>query len=563
MNKECGKMSKMSKRAIPLLIVSLMILSFMPLMSVNAINPASLTIKDENYVLDDHGQYGDTQIVEGTGVTAGVDVNLYWDSVQAWDGEKGLLNSSAAKSSGAFEVWFDVPEAVKGDHYLWVKDTNTLDTEVCPTFWVDEKIKLSPSSGLENDKVTIKGYGFDDEADIIRVLWNWPGYAPITTLSPTTPETDELGSWTATFKVPTGYGYSPPDYLVYAEDEKGNTATKAFTIGAAISFDVEEGPVGTVVEISGRGFTKLPSPGTITQGDVTLDDDGTIIPCYLIDDVTIQTNGEFDAEIVIPQVSDEDDYEITVIDSGGLSATESFEVTGLAKVKVDPEYGVQGTKIDVEGFNFTQISGEEVSVEVWDTYPTGTMEYEKTFETDSDGEFSGTFTVPAASSGNYVVVARQIDHPTNIWDDTSFRIGMIIVILSKTSGPSGAMVTMSGTGFTPGSDNWNATFGGEELIDTGDVDTDGDLSLEGTIPSFFVPTVDPGSYIITVLDIEEEIYVDVEFEVTATTEAWTDPLVAPNLYNVSIEGRYFAEEAGVDLTFVLFNVTADGEVDED
>jgi hypothetical protein len=542
-------MSRLGKRAIPLLLLSILLFSLIPAMTVNAVSVTSAT--------PNHGGYGDTIVVVGTGVTAGMVVNLYWDSVKAWDGTKGLMNSTEAEASGDFEVWFDVPAAVWGTHYIWVKDTDTGETASL-SFTVDPMLKLTPSSGLQGDKVTIKGYGFDDEVDIDRAIWNYGGYLPMKlTLTPLTPETTTLGSWEATFKVPSNYTYAT--YPVRAIDKTGYYASKNFILGAAITFDVSEGPTGEVLEIRGRGYDPDES---ISAGEVTLLDGVTTIDLYIYDaPVDVESDGEFALDVVIPQVSTKkEEYDITVTD-GVESATEAFNVTALAKITVDPEYGVQGYRVNIEGVNFVNAAGEDVALELWDAYPSGAKQSDiKELETESDGTFSGTFTVPAVSSGNYEVVAIQSGF--EIADDTAFRVGMIIVILSKTSGPCGSKITMTGTGFTP-DETWNATFGDLVLIEEGDVQTDGDLELDGKVPYFFVPTVDPGTYTIMVLDIDTEIEVEVEFEVTDKTEAWTDPLVAPNEYNVTIEGQYFTEEAGVDVTFVLYNVTAAGKVDED
>ena len=71
------------------------------------------------------GVYGDVVRAFGEDVTAGSTVNLYLDAVIDWDGSKGFLNSSEALPNGDFEIWFVVPEAINGPHYLWYKDTDT------------------------------------------------------------------------------------------------------------------------------------------------------------------------------------------------------------------------------------------------------------------------------------------------------------------------------------------------------------------------------------------------------------------------------------------------------
>ena len=78
-----------SKKAITLLILATLIMGLMPAVyadiSITAVTPGT-------------GVKGDTIVVTGGGVTAGKTVNLYWDLVQAWDGEAGLLNTTKAKA---------------------------------------------------------------------------------------------------------------------------------------------------------------------------------------------------------------------------------------------------------------------------------------------------------------------------------------------------------------------------------------------------------------------------------------------------------------------------------
>ncbi|UCD44842.1 MAG: IPT/TIG domain-containing protein [Candidatus Bathyarchaeota archaeon] len=545
-------MKNLKKSAITILLIATMLIALNPIIPVHAVQIDTIT--------DTTGDYGDTIEITGSGVTAGEDVKLGWDGLKAWDGEKGILNSSEAEGDGTFEVWFDVPEAVEGDHYLWLKDMETGDTYMYPTpFVVVPRVKFSPSSGLFNDKITLKGYGFAAEEDIEPITFedSYFGPLPLST-TPSTPESDELGSWECTFKVPhSDYG----DWEVSATDESANTGFDDFTIGPSIEFDPEEGPVGTVVEITGRGFTD----GEVLDGDeVTIDG----VVCYILSDDTVDSDGEFKIEVVIPQVDDEDDYDITVTedDIGTATADEEFEVTGLAEIELDPEFGVQGSTVSIEGWNFTQLSGKTVEIWLCD-YDTEAEISRITDDpdTESNGEVIDTFTVPAKSSDKYKIKAKQGTY--NIEAFTSFRIGLMMVIPTPSSGPSGTQVTLTGTGFTE-NEYWNATFGDIAIVedDDGDVTIDSDLELDGAVPTFYVPTVDPGTYTLSVYDIDSEITVDVDWTVTATTEVEFDPVGAPNEYNVTIEGKYFnadPDEVDVDLEFVLYNITSDGEADEE
>ena len=250
-----------SKKTITLLVLATLMLSLLPLSTVFGDLETGFgdVYEDDGATPTDTGVYGDTMIVVGDAgsVTAGKLVKIYWDAVDDWDGETGFLNSTKAKSNGAYELWFDVPSALNGDHYLWLEDANTGATYMIPTaFSVDAKVKLSPSSGLQTDTITMKGYGFGDEVDIFHIrIENATTVNASLVASPGVPETDELGYWTATFKVPkVSDGYEYGDYNISCEDTDANFYNASFTIGPSVTLNKEEGPTGTVVRATGRGF---------------------------------------------------------------------------------------------------------------------------------------------------------------------------------------------------------------------------------------------------------------------------------------------------------------------
>jgi len=632
----------MTRRALPILILAILALSMIPVLPLNAIS--FITV---NPVVPSSEIWGETVKVFVEDVTAGYDVELYWDKVKAWDGEAGMLNTTEADAAGTAEIWFDVPEAVGGEHWLWVVDTKTAETDK-ESFTVETDVDVSPSSGLEGDKVTVKGYGFGEERDVAILLRaasipngvdsdaqsigvadgvetefsdtldNVPvvptsvtvtasGKAALTdplgdgkltgadgegTINYVTGavevtydtavagygtiqctydyyldyldevyifslavDTNGVGSYVKSVTVPdeaTEMGYG--SYSVYSYDAVGWEDTAVFAIGSVITLDVEDGPTGTVVEVKGRGFEPGRYVGDVA-GEVVITDGTTPIECTIVDMATggeeVDTYGKFKFDIVIPTVPDLEDYDTIVVTDGLWTADADFEVLGDAEIEVDPEFGLQGEKISIEGFNFTALSGEEVIVNIDTTYV-------DTFKTDSDGEFSDTFNVPAKTSGAYELTAEQADY--NIKATKKFRIGLMIVIVSPDEGPSGKKVTLTGTGFSEG-ETWNATLNGITLFEEEYVNSEGELEVAGEIPTFYVPTVDVGTYEIEVLDIDTEIEVTAEFEVTATTLVEADPVMAPNEYNVTLEGWYFAAILDGDLDFVLWNATDDWDMD--
>jgi hypothetical protein len=516
------------KKTTSILLVAFFLLSLVPTTVMGA--PVITDVTDKDGMTITGGVYDDVVRVFGDGVTAGVDVNLYWDSVKTWDGEKGFLNSSEGKPAGSFEIWFEVPEAVNGLHYLWIKDgTATAGPE---PFSVDAVIRLNPGSGLVGDSITIKGHGFGDTKNVNNIDFGTDNLIT----NPSIPVTNNLGYWEATFNVP---NKADNDYTITAEDADNNIATATFTIGPAISLDVEEGPVGTLVEVDGRGFTAGRTVTSITLGGVNcgVTDD---------DDLDINGNGEFTFELAVPSVSQSGkEYELLVRDGDGKDASIYFLVTGLSGITLDPMFGPPGTSVSIEGSNFAP--GRAVSVSI-------SGSGKKTFQTNSKGEFSGSYSIPAISSGTYDLTAEQVDF--NIEDSRPFRVGTMVVILSPTTGPSGKQVALTGTGFTAGGD-WNASIDGKALLE--DESVSGDTTLFGI---FYVPSLEPGVYTVTVTDVDEKIEVTKEFTVTEKTSMNMDPVTAPVGFNVTIDGFYFAESDGtIDVYFTIYNATDDWDMD--
>jgi len=542
-----------SKKAITLLVLATLMMALVPLIPVQAISVDTFTGKNSTALPTI--RKGSVVEVHGSGVTAGATVNIYWDNAfkETFTDGSGKVNSTTAKAAGTFIVRFKIPEALNGTHYIWGKDLATGDTAVGSALTVVAYTKVSPTSGLPGDTITITGYGIGSEKTITSITDNFVNSYPTAleaTETPAQPKSTTLGTWTCTFKVPATTAYG--SYTISATDGE-NPTTVALTVGASITLNVEEGPVGKLVQISGRGFT---TGRNIETAGVTIENTTYSAQCYVINGpVVVKADGTFKASVVIPSVKKvDDDYSIVVLESGASPKTgdADFEVLGLAEIKATPAYGPQGSQITVEGWNFTQISNTNVIVTL-DSVGS------KTFKTDSKGYFKGTYTVPAVAAGVQVLMADQASY--NIDATANFRAGLMIVILSPNSGPAGTLVTVTGTGFTTGgTEQWNATFGNTDWVDDTTLDTEGTLSKE-----VYVPTIAPGTYTVTVLDIDAEIEVTASFTVTKTTNVTPDPLVAPNGYKVKLKGTFFAADDDdteeVTLDWVLWNATSNWDMD--
>ncbi|MCD6480600.1 IPT/TIG domain-containing protein [Candidatus Bathyarchaeota archaeon] len=530
-------------RALLLVTLMMTVLSFATPTYANPVTIDYVVNKDTGVAVKipsktpNNGTYDQVIIVNGTGVTAGKTVKLYWDLVQDWDGKAGLLNSTKAKADGSFEIWFKVPEATNGVHWIWIEDVSS-STYDYVNFTILATLELSADSGLPGDEITVDGYGFSSKANVTigieNVTFGGTYYKQLAVVS----ETSSLGSFTKTVTIPKGLKYG--NYMINATDGKGVTTLTLFVIGPAVTFSPTSGPVGTVVTVTGRGFTANSYVKSILLSGIN---------CTQVSTIKIGANGKFTGQFVIPSVAKTGKYTITVVDKGGLAGTEDFEITGLSSITVEPSHGVQGATVSIHGYNFTQLKGKKVGVLLVNATSGAVKANLGTFKTTADGEFSGTFTVPAVATGKYVIKANQTAYSINA--TTSFRAGLMIVILSPSEGPVGTKVTITGSGFTKGG-TWNATFNGEDIGLGPAKAVAGDGTLSGT---FYVPQVDVGTYTVTVLDIASDIEVTATFKVTGVPEVVVEPSSAPQGYNVTIKGWNFADIAGGALTFKLKNDT--------
>jgi hypothetical protein len=681
-----------SKKLITLLVLTTLIFGMMPIGNVSAALSPAATYQDGGtipggipYTVDK----GDKIAIIGDAgeVASGQVVEIYWDdSTIAWNGEAGKLNQSTADSDGSYEIWFKIPEATHGDHYVWAK-SGTLDPESVE-FDVITKVDNDANSGLEGDRIDVDVYGLSGNKDTAFFMadsdtmtaWAWTALAVPESLgtgveldgsldnTPLAPgsvvlidggaaannvydnegnlyydvngnfayddgetklgtvnyvtgaydldygdgPTNPTGTVTATYDYYAAvadhlYLFSTaqdsnslgsvskrveiPDwtegvkYYIAVMDSKGFYGSDDFTIGAVIELSVDEGEVGRVVRITGRGFTdtggidileQIPDEVLAGTPGVGLTDGVTYWVARILDydpadPPEVGTDGEFRIDVFVPDTDEEDDDFRFVVNDGTVYATADFEVTDLPNIEADPSNGPQGSKITVTGENFPNEADTEVYIYVYDQngptpYERGVNDWNdwdddfngKEIEVESDGSFEVEVRIPTQTDGTYDLVVVYWDrlHEVNMDAVETFRIGSILVLLSDDEGPSGMEIVMTGNGFSDDK-SWNATFAGEELVDDLSVTSTGLIST-----TFFVPQKEPGVYDIVVMDVETEITVTVEFEVTAATVLEATPSEAPTGYNVSLDA-YNWPEGEQDWDIIFYNATEDGLLDED
>ncbi len=509
-------------------VLIIVIFSIYNVKNIQAV-PSVTSILDDNNNPVSGGIFGDTIFVNGEGATSGSEIRLYWDTIKDWDGKEGLINSSIGLPNGNFKISFEVPEAVYGDHYLWFKEIGSPDQVFGPIqFDVNASISTSPKRGLKNDFITINGNGFHGNTNIDTIEFDGSSIST----DPSLPQSNLVGSWSATFQVP---DISNGEYEIFVSDIIGSSASTLFNVSPVITLDQLNGSAGEIIQVDGRGFT----PSGII---ISVKMDG--IDCGILNpgDLSIDSNGKFTFDLVVPSVtSAENSYSLKVLDNNGMNSSIEFYVTAVSTLQLIPRYGNPGTTVGVYGSHFSKISGKDVVIKF-----NGNIVL--TLDTNSDGEISGVFIVPAVPTGEYLVEAEQVNY--NIEVTESFRVAAISVVLTPTNGSTGTPVTLTGTGFTAGG-KWNAFF--DEIQIFSDMDVNGDTTYFGT---FYIPVVDTGEHLVTVIDETENIEVEILYQIINSISLEINPINAPVGYNVTFVGEYFAESSGdIEVDFVIYNST--------
>ena len=479
----------------------------------------TFTITPEITLTPTSGLPGDSVDVSGTGFNSTQNITLTFEKTISGEVIDDTPNGSKLEFSGTLE-------------YYPIKN-GTLEVNATLVTTGDIQISDDGIGGLSGTNVTgtiaydTGGWYLNfTEApqDATNITANYKVEIDITPSPP--PKTSALGSFDTSFTVPTvPYG----SYLVNATDETGNFDTATFTVTATITLTPDEGPTGTVVATTGKGFTKTADlPVTITVDGVTAPQ---VAP------IKTKADGTFTGQFIMPTVTVAV-HNVSASD-GTISGKTSFNVTETTTITLDPVAGQPGWSITIEGVYFTAIAGTEVTVKFEELTV-------KTLSTNATGGFKDTFDVPSFESGPYIVNATD---ENDLKDTADFNIAITLIFLTPTEGPTGTSVAIAGYGFTKDTGiTANVTIG-TMLVQTG-------ISVNVTYgrftSTFIVPTLPAATYTVTAED-SKGLTAKTSFEVTKATELIITPSSASVGYEVSLVGNYFSGNSAIDV--FLYNST--------
>jgi hypothetical protein len=277
---------------------------------------------------------------------------------------------------------------------------------------------LSPDQGAIGDTITISGSGFPATSDPanpqIVIIYFSSQDASVgnsigthvtiyKTINQVT--TNTLGQFSVSFTIPstfaTGGSVSPGTHYLYACCPPSNPMIQGKTsltvLGAGeISIDIDEGPVDTLVEITGSSFSASQAI-TIEFGghEVDIEDGNT----------TTGTTGNFVSYIAVPETwAGTHDIDVTVgTGTSAVTGTVQFEVT--PDIIISPQSGEAGTSVTISGTGFARRENVDV-------YYHSTTQVISDLLTDTRGSFYTTFTIPeieGLTAGAYDIEAEDAD----------------------------------------------------------------------------------------------------------------------------------------------------------
>jgi hypothetical protein len=368
---------------------------------------------------------------------------------------------------------FAVPALARGAYYVIVVAGADV-TQPSPIFTITPQITVSAVTGSVGDQITVTGKGFNASQSVSIVF---------DTQTVASASSDIHGVIPST--VVTIPSAALGDHTISAKDAAGATPNAPFSITPKATLSVTEGQVGTVVSISGTGFS--------TSKAIAFFIDTTSVT----QTVTTDTAGKFaNYNLTIPAIPG-GNHVIKIQDFGYPgSITANFKVN--PSITLQPSQGAIGSKVTITGNGFTPVTDNPIAIAYNGAAITTTP---AVISADGAGSFAATIQIPSGFSGAVKITAKDT-LTTASADFTSIAN----VSVSPATGIVGTTITVTGIGLkalTPITVNYDST-----PVVTVNTDADGKFST-----TFKAPVSGTGTHQITVSDQVSTLKYD--FKVTA------------------------------------------------
>jgi len=328
------------------------------------------------------------------------EVDIYFSSEEADTGDdiddevenyEKLKTGYDVEEDGDFRVKVTVPDELTdgeddevvrgGTYYVYVTMKGSDDIKAVAEFTViAAEIELDTDEGTVGTEVEITGVDFDGNKDI-TVEYD----GDTVDIESGDTDTNSSGDFDATILIPES---AAGEHTIKVIDESDNEAEAVFTVGPEITIAPESGRVGERAAVNGTGFADREDVAITFAGDEVATG-------------STDTDGSFTISFDVPTVGP-GTYSVEAEDDDNNSAKAGFRMTtdiSISPVTGQSSPGYVGDEVTISGTGF--IPDHKITI----TYASTPAVF--TTQSEDDGSFSYTLTVPKSEPGEHTITATD------------------------------------------------------------------------------------------------------------------------------------------------------------
>jgi hypothetical protein len=298
-------------------------------------------------------------------------------------------------------------------------------------------------------------------------------------------------------------------------------------------------------EIPEYSIKPIPSSG-IYQSEIqvwaTVHEAGTYHVCWnarsqagTLTTLITTGSGNFSVSFAVPEGRKGEHTLYLTNDQFGELASAPFTVDSTTCI--DPGKGPVGTEVTILGYGFT---ANEASIPIRFH---GTQI--RTVTADANGSWDTSHTIPSIPAGDYLFDVGPDREPDEVCDMCMCFTVTPAIEVSPTTGVSGQVITVSGTGFASNEGAIKVTFDGQAVKEGVSANANGSWSTQIAVPrrAADIYTIDASGFSTWARDVP-----DIPFEIE--TGVWVEPTEAQVGDEIAVTGSGFAPwEEDVRITF--------------